>query len=38
MTILASLLMVHKSLQAAKALAEAGIEAEIVDVPHAGSF
>ena len=31
-TILASLLMVHKSLQAAKALAEAGIEAEIVDV------
>jgi pyruvate dehydrogenase E1 component beta subunit len=30
-TILASLLMVHKSLQAAKALAEAGIEAEIVD-------
>ena len=31
-TIVATLLMVHKSLQAAKALAELGIEAEVIDV------
>lgn len=31
-TIVANLLMVHKSLQAAKLLAESGIEAEVIDV------
>ena len=31
-TIVANLLMVHKSVQAAKALADAGIEAEVIDV------
>jgi pyruvate/2-oxoglutarate/acetoin dehydrogenase E1 component len=31
-TIVANLLMVHKSIQAAKSLAESGIEAEVIDV------
>jgi pyruvate dehydrogenase E1 component beta subunit len=31
-TIVANLLMVHKSMQAAKSLAESGIEAEVIDV------